>query len=82
MSTVIAQRDLRNNNAAIIAAVATGESFIVTKNGTPVAELHPVTHPRRRFVPRAELAPVAGQGPHIDAHRFRDDLDALLDQDL
>lgn len=82
MSTVIPQRELRNNNAAIIDAVAGGESFLVTRNGQPVAELRPVTAPRRRFVPKAELVAVAGTGPRLDAARFRRDLDAALDQGL
>jgi prevent-host-death family protein len=82
MGTVIPQRELRNNNAAIIAAVAAGETFVVTRNGTPVAELHPVTTPRRRFVPRTELLAVASEGPRLDAARFREDLDAALDQGL
>ena len=82
MSTVIPQRELRNNNAAIIAAVASGESFVVTRNGTPVAELHPVPTARRRFVPKAELLAVASRGPHLDAARFREDLDAAFDQEL
>ena len=82
MSTVIPQRDLRNNNAAIIDAVAAGETFVITRNGTPVAELHPVTRPQRRFVPRGELLAVAATGPRLDAARFRRDLDAALDQGL
>ncbi|MDP9181764.1 MAG: type II toxin-antitoxin system prevent-host-death family antitoxin [Actinomycetota bacterium] len=82
MSTVIPQRELRNNNAAIIAAVAAGETFVVTRNGTPVAELHPITTPRRRFVPKAELLAVAATGPRLNAARFRKDLDAALDQGL
>jgi prevent-host-death family protein len=82
MSTVIPQRELRNNNAAVIAAVAAGETFVVTRNGTPVAELRPLTTPRRRFVPKAELLAMAGRGPRLDGARFRDDLDAALDQGL
>ena len=32
----ISQRELRNDNAAIIRAVEAGESFTVTKRGVPV----------------------------------------------
>lgn len=82
MSKVIPQRELRNQNAAVIAAVAAGESFLVTRNGTPVAELRPVTAGRRRFVPKAEvIAAIAGSG-HIDAARFRADLDRVVDSSL
>ena len=82
MPTVIAERDLRNQNASIIAAVAAGESFIVTRNGTPVAELRPVVPGRRVFVSKAALAAVAANGVHLDAASWRTDLDRVVDQDL
>lgn len=82
MTKAIPQRLLRNQNASVIAAVAAGETFVVTRNGTPVAELRPITAARRTFVPRAELAALAGKGPHIDARAFRADLDRLADQAL
>jgi prevent-host-death family protein len=82
MSTTIPQRELRNNNAAVIAAVVAGETFVVTRNGQPVAEIHPVAPPRRRFVPRSEVLAVAATGPRLDAARFRRDLDAAFDQGL
>lgn len=79
MSKIIPQRELRNQNAAVIAAVAAGESFVITRNGTPVAELRPITTGRRRFVPKAEvMAAITGSG-HIDAARFRADLDRVVD---
>lgn len=82
MSKVIPQRELRNQNAAVIAAVAAGESFVITRNGAPVAELRPVTVGRRRFVPKAEvIAAIAGSG-HIDPARFRADLDRVVDSSL
>jgi prevent-host-death family protein len=79
VSTVIAQRELRNQNAAIIAAVAAGENFVVTRNGTPVAELRPMTAARRTFVPKAEVAAVAANSGHLDAAAFRADLDRAID---
>ena len=82
MSRIIAQRDLRNQNARILAAVEAGASFVVTRNGTPVAELRPLARGRRPFVPRAEIATVAAAGPRIDAADFRRDLDAALDQSV
>jgi prevent-host-death family protein len=39
----ISQRELRNDNAAVIRSVEGGESFLVTKRGTPVAVLRPAT---------------------------------------
>lgn len=83
MARTIPQRELRNANAKVIAAVAAGESFVVTRNGVPVAELRPVEQGRRRsFVPKAELAALAAAGPHVDLARFRADLDGAVDQSL
>lgn len=82
VSKTIAQRELRNDNAKVIEAVAAGESFVVTRNGEPVAELRPIGHARRSFVPRAEVLELAMQGPHIDAVAFRRDLDRVIDQGL
>jgi prevent-host-death family protein len=79
---VIPQRELRNQNAAIIAAVAAGESFVVTRNGTPVAELRPVSVVRRTLVPRAEVAAVAANSGHLDAEAFRADLDRIIDPNV
>lgn len=41
MVHTIGQRELRNDNAEIMRQVAAGEEFIVTRNGTPVADLVP-----------------------------------------
>jgi prevent-host-death family protein len=82
MSRTIAQRELRNDNARVVEAVAAGETFIITRNGTPVAELRPVTGGRRRFVTRSEVAALATTGVRIDRDRFRADLDAAVDQSL
>ena len=82
MARTIAQRELRNENAKVIEAVAAGESFVVTRNGVPVAELRPIQRVRRSFVPKAELLALASTGPRIDPKRFRADLDRVVDQSL
>ncbi len=82
MARVIAQRELRNDNAKVIEAVVAGESFVVTRNGVPVAELRPMRPTRRTFVPNAELVALAAAGPRIDSERFRADLDRIVDQGL
>ena len=81
MVKTIPQRDLRNQNAKVIEAVAAGESFVVTRNGIPVAELRPVGTLRRSFVPKVDLAKQPAGG-HIDFKTFRADLDRLADQGL
>jgi len=82
VSKTIAQRELRNDNAKVIEAVAAGESFVVTRNGVPVAELRPIQQTRRTFVPTAELADLTATGPRIDREQFREDLDRVVDQGL
>ncbi len=82
MAKTIAQRELRNENAKVIEAVAAGESFVVTRNGEPVAELRPLRAGRRTFVSREEVAALAATGVRIDRHRFRTDLDTVIDQGL
>ena len=74
----ITQRQLRNESAAILRDVQAGQSMIVTRNGTPVAELRPVSP--HRFVPRDVIAQAAATAPPIDAARFRADLDGIVDQ--
>lgn len=60
-------------------ALDRGESFVVTRNGTPVGELVPLRP--RQFV-SADAAAVAFAGaPPIDTTRFRNEVDSVLDQD-
>jgi antitoxin (DNA-binding transcriptional repressor) of toxin-antitoxin stability system len=76
----LTQRQLRNESGEIMRALDRGESFVVTRRGVPVGELHPVR--RRRFV-SADAAVAAFKGaPRVDAERFREDVDAALDQDV
>ena len=75
----ITQRQLRNESGEVMRALDAGESFVVTRNGVAVGELHPVR--RHRYVNR-ELALATFSGaPPIDAARFRADIDGLTDQD-
>jgi prevent-host-death family protein len=74
----ITQRELRNDSGAILREVQSGQILIVTRNGTPVAELRPIQP--RRFVPRAAIAGAAERASQIDAQRFRTDVDSIIDQ--
>jgi prevent-host-death family protein len=82
MVRTIAQRELRNNSAAVIEAVTAGETFVVTRNGEPVAELCPIRTSRSYFVSRDEVAALATAGVRIDHFRFRGELDKSIDQEL
>ena len=79
MSRSITQRELRNQSGAIMRALDRGESFLVTRNGVPVGELSPVR--RGRFVSADNVMAAFTRAPAIDRQRFRQDVDAALDQD-
>lgn len=56
-----------------------GETYVVTRNGTPVGELTPLR--RRRFVPAETAMAVFRGAPSVDYERLRKDLDAVVSQD-
>lgn len=60
----ITQRELRNDNAAVIDAVVSGESFVVTRNGVEVADVTP--HDSRRTVTKEELFEACRKLPRVD----------------
>jgi prevent-host-death family protein len=63
MDTTISQRELRNDSGEIMRRVEQGETFTVTRNGTPVADLVPHdagADRRRRFVAVQDIAAGAG----------------------
>ena len=73
---------LRNDNAKVIDAVTAGETFLVTRNGEPVAEIRPIRSGRRTFITRDEVAALAISAVRIDRDHFHADLDQLIDQAL
>lgn len=79
VSRTITQRELRNDSGEIMRALDQGESFVVTRNGTPVGELTPLR--RHRFVSTDAVVAMFRHAPAVDAGRFRADLDAYTDQD-
>lgn len=80
MTRVISQRELRNDSGEIMRAVEAGESFVVTRNGVPTAQLQPLR--RRTVVSRDQAHPSAARLPRMDRERFRRDVDAWLDQEV
>lgn len=80
MTSPITQRELRNDSGEIMRRLDQGESFIVTRNGAPVAELTPLR--RHRFVPADAAIAMFRNAPPIDGARFRADLDAVVSQDI
>lgn len=80
MTEVISQRELRNDSGAVLRRVDAGERFIVTRNGSPVAELTPLR--RSRFVRTDHLAEQMRNAPRIALAELRADLDALASPDI
>ena len=74
----ISQRELRNESGEIMRRLDKGETFVVTRNRTPVGELAPLR--RHRFV-TAEAARALFQGaPAVDLAKLRADLDEVASQ--
>lgn len=72
-------RELRNKGGEVLDRVLHGESFAVTRDGTPVAELSPL---RRRSAPPAELIARRRALPPVDPDALRRDIDEVLDARL
>jgi antitoxin (DNA-binding transcriptional repressor) of toxin-antitoxin stability system len=79
MGREINQRELRNDSGAIMRKLGEGETFIVTRNGVPVAELTPLR--RHRFVAAEAAVALFQAAPGVDYERFRADLDTIASQD-
>lgn len=84
MATRIPQRELRNNNAEVLKRVAAGESFVVTRNGEPVADVvpHVTTSRPPRFPETHSLLATAPD--RLDRDQWLADIrdsDAFLDDD-
>ena len=78
MTQAITQRELRNDSGEIMRRLDHGETFIVTRNGTPVGELTPMR--RHRFVSTDTVVAIFRNAPAVDSVRFRADLDDIADQ--
>lgn len=67
----VSVRDLRNAGGGVLARVAGGESLVVTRDGDPVGELHPVPRPRPT---REALLTRWRSVPVVDGAAFRHDV--------
>ena len=75
----ITQRELRNDSGAIMRGVERGESYTITRNGTPVGRLIPLR--RRTYVPREQVMAAFATAAVVDPDRLRVDLDDAVEQD-
>ena len=78
MNTV-SVRDLRNNGGEVLRRVEHGERIVVTRDGTPVAELRPL--PRSSVSP-AELIRRRKNLPRVNPDALRRDIDNVIDPSL
>ncbi len=74
--TMIPQRELRNDISSVLRRAENGESFTITVNGKPVAELGPL---RQSDSPRASLDAILARTPVDD--RWTADLQAMRDEE-
>lgn len=72
-------RQLRNDGAHVLRRVEEGERVLVTRDGTPVAELRPLPRPT---VSAAELIRRRKSLPRIDPQALRADIDTATDPTL
>lgn len=79
VTRTITQRELRNDSAAVMDAVESGETIVVTRNGNPVAELRPAR--RRRFVSTTELLQRFRGLPRFEYEAMRGEADSLFGED-
>ena len=77
MSKEISQRELRNDSGAILRAVQAGETYVITSNGTPVAQISPLR--RRTFVDAQAVVEGFADLAPVDYQTLRGDLDAAAD---
>lgn len=72
-------RELRNSGGDVLRRVERGEKIVVTRDGTPVAELRPL--PRSSAGP-AELIRRRKNLPRVNPDALRRDIDNLIDSSL
>lgn len=75
----ISQREFRNNSAAVMDAVEAGETYHITRNGTEVAELRPLT--RKRPLTAEELVAKHRRLPRVDYAQMRAEADEFFGED-
>lgn len=72
-------RELRNSGGEVLRRVERGERVVVTRDGTPVAELRPLPH---HSAGPAELIRRRKHLPRVDPDALRRDIDNLIDPSL
>ncbi|MQY13482.1 hypothetical protein SRB5_36300 [Streptomyces sp. RB5] len=73
----ITQRELAARSKAVLDEVEAGEVYRITRNGTEIAEVRPISA-RRRFVPVAELQRKWRTAPKVDSAEMRREADEFF----
>jgi prevent-host-death family protein len=76
MAESIPQRQLRNDNAEIMRRVEAGESFVITRNGKPIADLVPHGPAAKKRKTLRDMQEEFRQLPPIDVEQWYRDRDA------
>lgn len=74
----ISKRDLRYDMGRIMRGLDEGRTYVVTRRSEPIGELRPMR--LRRFADARTVTEIFRGAPVIDRDRFRNDLDAIIDQ--
>ncbi|MFT4214110.1 MAG: type II toxin-antitoxin system prevent-host-death family antitoxin [Microbacterium sp.] len=72
-------RDVRNQGGRVLDEVARGSTYVVTRDGTPIAELRPIA---RRGLCAVELIARRRMLPDLDPEALRRDIDTIVDMTL
>ncbi|PXY19471.1 type II toxin-antitoxin system Phd/YefM family antitoxin [Prauserella muralis] len=75
----ISQREFRNNSAAVMNAVESGETYRITRNGVEVAELRPLS--RKRRLSADELVARHRRLPKVDYGQLGGEADRFFAED-
>lgn len=73
----VSVRDLRNHGGDILDRVVRGEHLTITRDGAAVAELSPLSAPRRAL---SVLVESRRSLPAVDPAVLRADIDEIVDQ--
>jgi antitoxin (DNA-binding transcriptional repressor) of toxin-antitoxin stability system len=76
----ITQRELAARSKAVLDEVEAGETYHITRNGTEIAEVRPLTG-RRRFVPVEELQRRWRDAPTFDPAALRAEAETFFGPD-
>jgi prevent-host-death family protein len=79
MNRKITQRELRNESAAVMDAVESGETITITRNGRAVAELRPIDE--REKAPLDAIQDLFSALPSMSYERLRADIDEFFGDD-